>query len=194
MKSRTYRQEKRARSTRRTREGLLAAAMQLFWEKPFEETSLAEIATAAGTTPQTLLRHFGSKEGLFEAALQASTDQVRAERDAAPVGDVTGAVANLAEHYQEWGERVLRLLAREDVSAEAGRITAQGRLLHARWVERTFAPQLDAFRGEARARRLDGLIALTDVFFWKVLCLDRNRSGQEYSTVLEDLIRAFVKA
>ena len=35
-------------------------------------------------------------------------------RDAVPVGDVAGAVTNLVDHYERWGENRLRLLAQED--------------------------------------------------------------------------------
>ncbi|MBI3929398.1 MAG: TetR/AcrR family transcriptional regulator [Armatimonadetes bacterium] len=193
MKIRSYHQARRAQSTRRTREHLIEAAVELFSKQLFEATSLNEIAAAAGTTPQTLLRHFGSKEGLFQSALQASTEQVRREREAAPVGDIPGAVANLAEHYRQWGERVLRLLAREDASAQVRRVTDTGRTLHAEWVERTFGPQLDRHRGNLRSQKLDGLIALTDVYVWKVLCLDRKRTTGEYASLLEGLIRAVVE-
>lgn len=48
----------------RTRERLLAAAVELFVRKGFDDTTVAEIAAAAGVTPMTFFRHFGSKEAV----------------------------------------------------------------------------------------------------------------------------------
>lgn len=47
--------------TQRTRARLLESALELFSEKGFEATSVAEIAAAAGVTEMTFYRHFGSK-------------------------------------------------------------------------------------------------------------------------------------
>jgi AcrR family transcriptional regulator len=49
----------------RTRERLLAAALELFTRKGFDATTVAEIAAAAGVTQMTFFRHFGSKEALL---------------------------------------------------------------------------------------------------------------------------------
>jgi AcrR family transcriptional regulator len=48
----------------RTRTRLLAAALDLFARKGYDETTVAEIATAAGVTEMTFYRHFGSKDQL----------------------------------------------------------------------------------------------------------------------------------
>ena len=49
----------------RTRERLLAAALDLFSRKGFDATTVAEIAAAAGVTQMTFFRHFGTKEALL---------------------------------------------------------------------------------------------------------------------------------
>ena len=49
----------------RTRERLLAAALELFARKGFDATTVAEIAAAAGVTQMTFFRHFGTKEALL---------------------------------------------------------------------------------------------------------------------------------
>ncbi len=48
----------------RTRERLLACALDLFERQGFDATTVAQIARAAGVTEMTFYRHFATKEGL----------------------------------------------------------------------------------------------------------------------------------
>jgi AcrR family transcriptional regulator len=48
----------------------LEIAMELFWRKGYENTSLADLTDAIGITPPSLYHEFGSKEGLFRRALE----------------------------------------------------------------------------------------------------------------------------
>jgi AcrR family transcriptional regulator len=49
----------------RTRSALLAAALELFAEKGFDATTVAEIAALAGVTEMTFYRHFGTKDAVL---------------------------------------------------------------------------------------------------------------------------------
>ncbi|WP_138753112.1 TetR/AcrR family transcriptional regulator [Paenibacillus sinopodophylli] len=51
----------------------LEAAMQLFWEKGYEATSLIDLTTAMGVQKASIYSTFGNKEALFEAALRRYT-------------------------------------------------------------------------------------------------------------------------
>nr|MDQ4041821.1 TetR/AcrR family transcriptional regulator [Actinomycetota bacterium] len=113
---------------------------------------------------------------------------VMRQRDAAPVGDVAGAVANLVEHYERWGPNRLRMLAQEDRIAVVAETVAVGRRYHWSWVERTFAPLLDGLGGTARKRRTAGLVALTDVYTWKLLRRDLGLSRADTERTLVELI------
>jgi AcrR family transcriptional regulator len=58
------------RSTRherlaRTREGLIEAALQLFADNGFDETTTDQIAAKAGVSPRTFFRHFPTKESVL---------------------------------------------------------------------------------------------------------------------------------
>lgn len=53
--------------TGRTRGRLLAAALDLFARQGYNETTVAQIAAAAGVTEMTFYRHFGSKDQLLLA-------------------------------------------------------------------------------------------------------------------------------
>lgn len=51
----------------------LDAAMQIFWEKGFEATSLSDLTSAMGIQRPSIYSAFGDKKGLFEAALRKYT-------------------------------------------------------------------------------------------------------------------------
>lgn len=53
--------------------------MLLFWEKGYFETSLQDIAQAAGINRTVLIRYFGSKQGLFYTILQRFRNTVVVE-------------------------------------------------------------------------------------------------------------------
>jgi AcrR family transcriptional regulator len=54
-----------------TRAKLLAAAQEVFSEKGYSGAGMRDIAALAGVSSTLLLRYFGSKAGMFEAALAA---------------------------------------------------------------------------------------------------------------------------
>src|SRR5919197_2577678 len=61
------------------REAALERAMQVFWRKGYEATSVADLTEAMGINPPSLYAAFGDKEHLYLAAL-ARYEQERGER------------------------------------------------------------------------------------------------------------------
>ncbi len=53
---------------------VLESLTQLFWEKGFESTSMADIVDATGLNKSSLYNAFGSKEALFEQAVDRYVD------------------------------------------------------------------------------------------------------------------------
>src|SRR5437763_9712907 len=166
---RPYRMRARAEAAAATGERIIRAAGELFIDNAYDEVSLDEIAARAGVSTQTIIRRYGSKEALFSRSLEWGGEQALEERSAVPVGDVRAAVEYLVRHYEEMGDTVLRWLAQEERFETTRRITAQGRRIHREWVARTFPHILAGRRGKARELRLCELVAVTDVFFWKLL-------------------------
>ena len=185
--TRTYRMTARATAVGETRQRILEAAVALHLRRLSADISLADVAAEAGVSVQTLLRHFGSREGLLEAALTWATDDVEHERHAEP-GDVGGAVRAVVGHYELRGDGVLLLLAQEGSEAFAARITGHGRDVHRRWVVATFGPLLPHGRG--REEVVDLLVVATDVYTWKLLRRDRGLSVARTRERMEALVRA----
>jgi AcrR family transcriptional regulator len=182
--TRPYNQVARARARQRTRDVLLDVADREFFAGSWDQASLEAMASSAGVTKQTLLRHFGSKEGLLEQAALRGYSRVRDQRWAAPRGDIAGAVDNLLDHYREFGERALRigeLSGGGEIMAEVAR---KARQLHYDWVEHAFGSGLGGFRGKARARRRAALIALCDVHTWWLLSHDLGLTQAEVRATL----------
>ena len=187
---RPYRMRARAEAAAETGRRILEAVIELHRERFFDQVSLEDIAEQAQVTVQTVIRRFGSKERLIEAAAEEGTRQVVRQRDQAPVGDVEGAVNNLVDHYEEWGESALRLLAQEERVSAFRSVTDAGRAIHYQWVERTFAPLLAERTGEERRRLLAELIAICDVYFWKLLRRDLGLSREQTELAITETILA----
>lgn len=178
----------RAESTAATADRIIDATLELYYSLPSDRIGLDDIAKRAGVTPQTIIRRFGGKKGVFAAAVERETTRVQAQRARAPVGDVAAAVRVLVDHYEELGDRVMRLLADEDRDPAIADVVASGRRYHAAWCERVLAPALDGLRGAARERRLAQAVAICDVYTWKLLRRDRGLSRRQTELALVELL------
>jgi AcrR family transcriptional regulator len=185
---RPYRMGARADAAQATVDRVLDVAVQLFTATPYEDVSLDEVAARAEVTKRTVLRRFGSKDTLFGEAMQRAVGEMIRHREAAPVGDVDGAVANVVAQYEQWGDNRLRLLAQEDRIPIVAQWVQGGREWHWAWVERVFTPQLSGLTGPARRRRVAALVVLTDVYTWKLLRRDLGLSRDATERTLVELI------
>jgi AcrR family transcriptional regulator len=187
---RKYEMSARADAAQATGERIVDAALDVFWDRPTHQISLEEVARRAGVTKQTVLRRFGSKDGLMAAAGERALAGVRAERDDVAPGDVTHAVRVLVGHYERTGDGVLRMLAEEIGNPGLHDIADRGRSYHAAWCESVFGPLLDGLRRADRARRLAALIAICDVYTWKLLRRDRGLSRAQTELALRELLES----
>jgi AcrR family transcriptional regulator len=187
-RTRPYRMDARASAAAETAERILDATGEVFWERAAEQLSLDEVARRAGVTVQTVIRRFGGREGLFTAAVDRETERVRRERARAPVGDVPGAVRVLIDSYEATGDRMLGVLAEEQRVAALSVIVDRGRALHRDWCARVFAATLDELVGVERDRRLAQLVAVCDVYTWKLLRRDAKLSRRQTELAIVELL------
>jgi AcrR family transcriptional regulator len=189
-RARRYRMVARSESAARTHRGIIEAALVLYTEHDFDEVSLDDVAARAGVTVRTVLRRFGSKEGLVDAVAEAGDEAIEDRRRDVRPGDTAGAVSCVVDDYEGYGDAIMRLLSQEQRVPPFRRITERGRRLHYDWVERTFAPQLSARRGPARGRLLAQLIAITDVYTWKLLRRDLRMGRSATAEALREMVDA----
>jgi AcrR family transcriptional regulator len=183
----------RAEAAAETERKIFAATRELAAGRSFAQVTLDDIASRAGVTVQTVIRRYGSKDGLIRAVAQAVEAEVREQRFDAPVGDIPGATANLVEHYEATGDETFRLLCQEEQVPVLGEVLSRGRALHRDWVARVFAPWLEPLRGAERTRRTAELVAICDLFTWKLLrrdlALSRKHTEHAIREMLERLLR-----
>jgi AcrR family transcriptional regulator len=188
---RQYRMQARARATEATREKILGAGELAFEELLFDEITLAAVAERAGVSVQTILRHFDSRDGLFLATLQHVGTKMLADRGAEPGGEVEEVVGTLLDHYEEFGDWVLRALAQEEREPILRMLAELGRNFHVEWCKQAFAPSLKGLRGAKRRRRTAQFVALTDIYVWKLLRRDRGLSKKQTKVAVLEMLQPF---
>lgn len=170
---RSYSMTNRAIAAEETRNRIVQATLELATEKLTVEIVLADVAKRAGVTVQTLLRHFGSRERLFDAAVAVGAGAIVAERDS-PVGDLDEAVRVIVDHYETRGDWSIALLGQETSDDRIRGVTGLGKRVHCDWVSTVFGPHLANIAEQERPAILDLLIVATDVYTWKILRRDRG--------------------
>ena len=189
--TRSYTMTTRAQSAERTRLRILDAAVELAETRLLAEISLEAVAGAADVSVQTVLRRFGNRAGLIEAAHAHATAATTAERET-PVGDVSAAVAVVVDHYERRGDGVSLLLAQEHSDPAVRAIVTQGRLLHRDWVSTVFAPYLTG-AAAAQQARTDLLAVATDIYTWKQLRRDQGLDRATTEQRICQLVTAILK-
>jgi AcrR family transcriptional regulator len=117
------------------RERLVAAAVDLFGEQGYDETTVAQIAERAGVTRSTFFRHFPDKRELLVAG-QATLSRLLAEgiaeesQEASPLDAVAAGLVRAAETLgpvnHELGPRLEALIASSAELQERSLLKAVG--------------------------------------------------------------------
>jgi AcrR family transcriptional regulator len=180
----------RAAGVEVTRERILNAACDAFLTSWYDDVTLRDVAAAADVALQTVVNHFGTKEALYGAAVERISDAIEARRYDVEPGDLEGVVAALIDDYDRTGDFTLRSLAEEGRLAVVGPGLARGRRGHQDWVEHVFPSALVGLRGAVRQRRLAQLVAVTDVYTWKLLRRDKGLSRDQTVIAVRELVDA----
>jgi AcrR family transcriptional regulator len=190
--SRQYTMRARAASAEETRRRVLSAAGELLRRRLRSDIRLEDVAAGAGVTVPTVLRIFGSKDQLFQLAFDELIGEMRRQLAAAGPGDVGAAVRTWFDHYETFGYAVMNSLAEEHEPAVAP-IVRTGRVRHRARVETVLAPQLRRFAGAERTRRVDALVCASDVYTWKLLRRDSQRSRPEAEATMKLMLDSILE-
>ena len=83
----------RAKAAEMTSEEIIRVLGELWMKYSLHEITLQMVAQNTGVTVMTILRKFGSKEGLFEAAINADTAGIEDVRKEAQAGNIIQAIS-----------------------------------------------------------------------------------------------------
>jgi AcrR family transcriptional regulator len=173
---RTYQMSKRAESTAQTEQAIFAAAAELWIERAFADITLEAIAARAGVSVRTVIRRYGSKEGLYEAGIQNDSSNMQAQRDLATPGDIDSALDYLLADYETYGDAIIRTLEVEGQLEAARKVLQAGRAYHRKWCEKVFAPYLPDGPEAHYEQKVTAFVAATDLYLWKLLRRDLKQS------------------
>lgn len=98
----------RERKKRRTRRTIAGAALRLFDERGYEETTISDIAAAAEISPRTFFSYFPSKDDVVFAEIDEHLAEVRAGLVERPPGETPPAT------FRRVAEALLQAIAAED--------------------------------------------------------------------------------
>lgn len=185
----------RAEAAAQTESNILRATAQLWLENAIHEITLEKIAAQAGVTERTILRKFGSKEGVFEAAIRQDSDPagIQSIKDETIAGDIPHIVASLMKEYELTGMAGIRTLALEQELPIAAKIIRKGRRSHRAWCERVFALFLPGKKHKQYDLYIGALYAATDIQKWKLLRQDLGYSAKDTATIFQFSIESLIQ-
>lgn len=186
--ARSYTMRARAAAAEATRRRILEAVVTLLKSRFRFEIRLEDIAEGAQVTAQTIINVFGSRSELLDMAFATLLREIREQRLRAEPGDLKGAVGALLDHYEQFGDLVVRNLA-ERADPE---LIAVGRAGHRQWVQWQFEAQVAQVDPTRRRSLTDELVCVCDVYTWKLLRRDMGRSRPETEKTILSLVNAIV--
>lgn len=191
-RARRYQMSARADAVRETRANIIEAAGKAILTTDYGSVTLEMIAEASGVSVQTIIRHFESKDRLFDEAFAAFMHDVGRAMDGVGVGDVRSAIEALHARYEWMGDGNIRMLSQEESPGPIAGGMKMARKLHRDWVERIFDPYLPAKPPAARRKRLHQFLIVCDVYTWKLIRRDHGASRAATTQTVIELANAAI--
>src|SRR5690606_16795369 len=107
-------------------------------------------------------------------------------------GDIKAGMKALIGDYEAIGDIFIRLLAQEPRYPLLSKLLDRGRDEHRQWVADLFAPWLKRVSPARRERLLAALIAVCDIYTWKLLRRDLRHERGEVAAIMHDLASGLV--
>jgi AcrR family transcriptional regulator len=191
--TRPYRMRARAEAAAASGLRILEAAEEVLDEYPTDEFTLTEVAKRADVAVQTIIRRFESRHGLIIATLSQVALAMGKDRGVPPTDEPVSAINGLVDHYDRFGNWILRLYAEEQHYEGLQAMGDTARAYHQRWCEQAFVAALEGLGGVERERRVAQLFAVTGVYFWSVLRHDRGLSRRQTKLAMRELLEPLME-
>lgn len=177
-KKRTYHMTERAEQVARNNRRIMDAMAELWLEMPLSELTLDKVAERSGVTVRTILRKFGSREGLLQACVEDGGGFTE-KRMQVTQGDIPAALDAMLEEYERMGDALIRTLTVEFEFPSTREMLHKGRLIHREWCTKVFEPFLPPETSEKYETVLSAFIASTEFYLWKLLRKDLGKSREQ---------------
>lgn len=180
-KTRKYDSSKRKAQAEARRQHILKCAAQVIGNAQADEFRLEDVAKEAGVSVQTILRAFGSKDGLTVATLESEgPDGVNFTAFAnIEIDDLEDFARTVFSAYDKIGDLVIRALSEEYRSPVFRGALDVGRTYHLEWISAVFAPYLARRSPAERDLLFHALMTATDIYIWKILRRDEGLNFDE---------------
>ena len=172
---------RRSSKGRRRRETVLDATLMVAAERGLDGTSIGTVAEASATPKSLVLYHFGSRDGLLEAAVQHAIGKVEAVRERG----MTIAGGDPKEQLRAW---IAALYAEPEV-VQAWCLLSQ---VTARTSPAPGLPHIAAYEKHALAQMTDLLERGNDEFCWQAP--SPKKTARTVLAMLDGLRMALLRA
>ena len=132
----------RAEQVARNNQKIMDAMASLWLKVPISELTLDKVAENSGVTVRTILRKFGTKEGLLKACMENEGERFTRKRMQVTPGDLPGILSALLEEYEHMGDALIRTLTVEYEYPSTRELLKKARMVHREWCIKVFEPFL----------------------------------------------------
>ena len=188
--ARSYRTHRRTAAVDQRRAAAVDATRAILFEKGFDAVTLQAVADRTGVSLKSIVRYFGTREGLFRACMRASIAREESSRVASP-GDVAAIAHTLAQRYRPMADWIVHNAHIEFAYPVMEEWMANVRRSHRDWLATAFAPWLPR-KGPVRERRLMALFWATEVRSWWAVSSAFGHGPATAEAVMRETLDALV--
>lgn len=194
MKSRKniYDNSKRLIEAENTRLKIIKAFGRLWNQYSIKEITLEMVSGEAGVTTRTIMRKFGSKEGLLAESLTVLAAEIESSRKETKASDIDAVLQALLSNYETMGEAAIRTISLEPELEIARQIGQKGRELHRNWCIQMFSSYLPDPNTPEFEIQLNSFIAATEIYLWKLMRKDLKLSKEQTFEIFKNMINGLI--
>ncbi len=188
LDERTAEQGLRVRASLALRRRIIDAFRTALTKEDFDSITLDAVSSVAGTTRQTILRAFQSKDGLLVALVKQMQSEITANRMRSTGPDPRAIAHAFITDLDVVGDLVVRLLSQEHRIPYIAAHNGEARERHLKYLREQLAPCLSRHDSSHAETMLVQVRAVTDTLFWKILRRDLRLDSPVAEDIVSDLI------